>query len=276
MSKRLKHRSVKKLDSKTKAALSANFKPTYKGLVLFISDYLLKSNLSYAAKLVYAGLFYTIPKDVRIYKMSLMQNLDFTADKSVLIKNLGISRSLFYEAINELEKADWLVTHKSKFGDTVYYELKETYGVAITKNSDIKGIITSEMLKRKFIKLKNDMKSLTPMNKIILGLLAQQSFKDYDRKILTSVNDLSSDLDVKISTLYYIIDRFSKCSALAVNKQSYAIFSIYLLDEYIQHQMKQNNLKSGTYNTDKTRISKTLPVDDFDYSTLDKIFNSIK
>ena len=168
---------LKKLDNKTKAALSANFKPTFKGLVLFMSDYLIKSNLSYAAKLVYAGLFFTIDKQVRRYKMSLMLNLEFTADKSKLISNLGISRSLFYEAINELEKSDWLVTHKSKFGDTVYYELKETFGVEITNTSDIKAIITSEMLKRKFIKLKKDVRSLTPMNKIILGLLAQQSRK---------------------------------------------------------------------------------------------------
>lgn len=273
---RLKHRSVKKLDNKTKAALSANFKPTFKGLVLFMSDYLLKSKLSYAAKLVYAGLFFTIDKQVRRYKMSLMLNLEFTADKSKLISNLGISRSLFYEAINELEKSDWLVTHKSKFGDTVYYELKETFGVEITSKSDIKAIITTEMLKRKFIKLKKDMRALTPMNKIILGLLAQQSRKKYDREILSSVTDLSRDLDVKISTLYYIIDRFSKCSALALNKQSYAIFSIFLLDEYIQHQVKQNNMKSGTYNTAKTIISKSLPVNEYDDPMLDNIFNSIK
>lgn len=244
----------KPLDKSTEKALKLKFKPTIEGLVLTFDKNLLESNLSANGRLVFAGLVADLSKDLIVSDVIKYRQTNgfygyyhkYTKSKRNLIEDLGISESSFYRAINELEEKKWITTgynqHKNGSNSTAYYLLHQT----IDLNEKGRVLMTSEMLKRQYVRTKQKSKTLSANSKIILALLAQESRKSFKREISTTASEISKDHNIPLSTIYYLITKFVNCSALTRNKEQDKLVLV-LLDEYIQHQIKVNELSSGTH-----------------------------
>lgn len=250
----------KKIDPIIEQQLKAKWKPMFKGLVLWFDNYILQLNIIPMAKLVYAGLYFSVPKAARYAAAIKREPVIFKKPKLELIKELGISRAQFYRAINVLEDINLITSHTEEYGRTyykLYHEMELNY-------DEIKGMVTTEMLQRTFVRTqKRTNKTFSPNSKIILGLLAQKSRESYKREIKSSVNELNVLFNIPVSTLYHLIKQFSSCGAMTKDSKERAIFTLLLLDEYIEHQRKLNELTSGTHPKKRQHDEKTkVPPDD--------------
>lgn len=257
----------RKIDKQTASDLPKTFNPMFKGLVLFFDDALIKRNISSSAKLVYSGLYYSVPKKARYQSIASRDWVVFKKSKKELIQNLGIARSTFYKAINELIGANLIVVDYDKYNRSSYrlaHEMELMPG-------DIKAVITTEMLKRAFVRTNNrNQKTYSPYAKIVLGLLAQESRKDYKRVITTTAKEISEDFDIPSSTIYYLIRQFQANNTISLKRKEQAVLSLLLLDEYSLYQRKFNKSTSGTHPkkstlTIKQKIPEEAPqwMDDF-------------
>ena len=231
-----------KASNQFKKELSHKFDYTYRGLVCALDTALIDANMQDSTKLVYAGLYAAIPKKERLNNITSGIEHKYYGRKSKVIKDLGIAESTYYMAINELEEKKWITTgynqHKNGSNSTAYYLLHQT----IDLNEEGRVLMTSEMLKRQYVRTKQKSKTLSANSKIILALLAQESRKSFKREISTTASEISKDHNIPLSTIYYLITKFVNCSALTRNKEQDKLVFV-LLAEYIK--LKLTNYLQG-------------------------------
>lgn len=270
MSRLRKHR---KIDNQTKSDLPKTFKPMFKGLVLFFDAALLNRKISASAKLVYAGLYYSVPKAIRYKLIAAKDWVTFKKSKKELIKNLGIARSTFYKAIKELVNARLIVIDYDTYGRSFY---KLTHEMELM-TKDIKAVVTTEMLKRNYVRTsRRHIKTYSPNAKLVLGLLAQESRKDYKRVIKITAKAMSEDFDIPTSTIYYLIRQFQSNSTISLKRKEHAVLSLLLLDEYTLYQRNLNESTSGTHSKKETaRIKEKIPYDEEAMRAIDELYRQI-
>lgn len=270
--KRMKRQNYRKIDKQTKSDLPNHFKPMFKGLVLFFDDALLKRTATASGALVYSGLYFSVPKKARYASILRRDWVIFKKSKNELIHNLGIARSTFYEAIKELVKLNLITVDYDKFGRS-FYKLHHNMEL---ENSEIRAMVTTEMLRRTFVNRNvKQAKTYSPYAKIVLGLLAQESRKDYKRVVEITAKDISENFNIPTSTVYYLIRQFASNNTISLRRKRDAMLSLLLLDEYSQYQRNINKEMSGTYSTNRTahiknKVPEEEPVPDF----IDNFMNS--
>lgn len=168
-----------------------------------------------SSKLVYSGLYYSVDKKIRYSSIIRRDVILFMKSKNKLIEELGISKAQFYRAINELEEKNLITSYSDEYGIT-YYELKHHMEL---NYSDIKAIVTTQMLKEHFIIIEQKTKTFSANSKIILGILSQESRQSYKREITTSINDLRSLLEIPKSTIYHLIKQFVSNTIMSKEKK---------------------------------------------------------
>lgn len=250
--RKVKRSNTHRIDNQTKSQLSKNFKPMFKGLVLFFDDVIINKHISWSAKLVYAGLYFSVPKAARYGSIARKEFVTFKKSKNELIENLGIARSTFYEAIRELEQARLITTEHNKYSQSFYYLHHE---LELNQN-EIKATVTSEMLKRAYVKTNSNNKTYSPYVKIILGQFENLSRGSYTRVVQTSAKEISEDLNIPQSTVYYLIRQFMSNSTMSIRRKEAAVFTLLMLDEYVMHQHRINKETSGTHSKKQTPLVK--------------------
>lgn len=233
----------KPINHTTKELLKTKMKPKYKGLVLKFDNFLLNQRISDSAKLVYAGLYFSVPEARRIEQASKQLPVKFIKAKKELFPELGISRSTFYRAIKELERVNLLKTKSAEHGRT-YYELNHYLELTFT---DIKAMVTTQILKHRYVRTTKKDKTYSSKAKIVLGRLSQLSRSKYDRNITATASDLRTTLNLKKSTTYYLIKQFLSCNTMEQQSKEKTVFTLLLLDEYSIHQRKINAETNGQH-----------------------------
>lgn len=234
----------RKIDKQTASDLTKTFNPMFKGLVLFFDAALLKRPISASAKIVYSGMYYDVPKKARYASIAARDFVVFKKSKKELISKLGIARSTFYKAIDELIKANLIIVDYDKYNRS-FYRLQHEMELM---PHEIKAVITTEMLKRAFVRTNSrKQKTYSPYSKIVLGLLAQESRKDYKRVITATAKEISEAFNIPSSTIYYLIRQFQANNTISLKRKEQAVLSLLLLDEYSLYQRNFNQSTSGTH-----------------------------
>lgn len=244
----------KPINHTTKELLKNKMKPKFKGLVLKFDNFLLNQKISDTAKLVYSGIYFSVPEARRIEAAIKQAPIKFLKSKSLLIKELGISRSSYYRAIRELQRINLLQTQDNDHGRT-YYELYHYMELEVT---EIKAMVTTQMLQQKYVKTSKKEKTFSAKAKIVLGRLGQISRNNYSRDITATATDLRSSLNLKKSTTYYLLKQFISCQTIQQENKDKTIYTLLLMDEYSIYQRDLNIQTNGTHYKKKRIDSKQI------------------
>ncbi|CCV64326.1 hypothetical protein BN85407490 [Alteracholeplasma palmae J233] len=250
----------KKANTQTKQQLSHKFKPSYRGLVSILDSKLIEEDILDSSKLVYAGLYASIPRTQRLENISKEVNHKYYGRKKKLIDQLGIAESTYYTAINELEEKGYIktVVNPDKTGYVFYYLLKEI------DMANAVSFVTSEMLQRKYIKTKRRLKTLSPKAKITLGRLHNLATSDYNRNIEVDTESLIKELKLARSTTFYMITKLLSCGAMKRKEKQHGLYKLLLLDEYTQYQIIVNQSGDASYKQSNYKNMNNYPDDALD------------
>lgn len=261
----------KSLDPKMKQALQYIMHGR-KGVALKFDNHLLSLDLSETAKLLYAGLFFLIPQTVRKRSFKYKEMLKNTRAKTEIYSTLNISRAQFYRSINELESIKLITTHRNKNGVT-FYELH--HNLDNQQPGTYPSFITTDILQNKYVTTKqNKQKTYSANARIVLGRLSNLSKTKLNRTVEATAKGLSSILDIKKSTIYYLLKQFDLNGNLEANKENGSLYTLVLLDHYISEQRNHNEQVIKLKN-ERLKVMHLEP-SRATMSAIDIIYNSMK